>query len=221
VTAGTLDFGPDARVAGRLSLYGRNADELDVPASVAPAERIERYPDQPRPGPDEPAPASGPGLLAATIGFVVGVMILALLSLPFALFAPNAVERLAAVTAARPLRTFWIGFLTLSALIGATVLAIATVIGILVAPALILAAAVLGFLGYLVAVYLLGRAVWVWVGHFPPDTIPERAFAALVGAVAVTVIALVPFLGWISLLVLALTGLGAISVAVLRPAFRG
>jgi hypothetical protein len=101
------------------------------------------------------------------------------------------------------------------------VLAIATVIGILVAPALILAAAVLGFLGYLVAVYLLGRAVWVWVGHFPPDTIPERAFAALVGAVAVTVIALVPFLGWISLLVLALTGLGAISVAVLRPAFRG
>ena len=185
VTADDLDFGPGARFGGRLSLYGHNADEIAVPGNVAPAERIERHPGEPRPGPaGSAAAADGPGWLAGTIGLAVGVLILAVLAFAVALFAPNAVERLAALTAARPFHTFWIGFLTLSTLIGATVLAVATVVGILVAPALILAAGVLGFLGYLVAVYLLGRALWVWVGRFPPDTLPERALAALVGAVA-------------------------------------
>jgi hypothetical protein len=221
VTAEDLAFGPGGRIGGRLSLYGHNAGEIAVPATVAPAERIERHPGEPRPGTaGSAAAAEGPGWLAGIVGLALGVLVLAVLAFAVALFAPNAVERLAALTAARPFHTFWIGFLTLSALIGATVLAVATVVGILVAPALILAAGVLGFLGYLVAVYLLGRAVWSWVGRFPPDTLPERALAALVGAVLVTVIALVPFLGWISLMVLALTGLGAMSMATLRPAFR-
>ena len=95
-----------------------------------------------------------------------------------------------------------------------------TLIGVLVAPAIIILAAGLSFLGYLVATYLVGRALWGWFGALPPDTFLERALTALIGAVAVVLIAMVPFLGWLAILILGLTGLGALAVGVFRPELR-
>ena len=123
------------------------------------------------------------------------------------------------ITRDRPLRTFWIGFLTLAALIGSSVLLVLTVIGALVAPAIIALAAGLGFLGYLIATYLVGLSLWAWFGALPPDAFHERALAALMGAIAVALFALVPFLGWFLILVLTLTGLGALSW-LFRPELR-
>ena len=88
---------------------------------------------------------------------------------------PASVERLRGLAGARPFRTFWIGFLTVSALIGASILAVLSVIGILAAPAVVLVAVALGFVGYILAIYLVGRAIWGWLGQLPPDTLPERA----------------------------------------------
>jgi hypothetical protein len=82
-------------------------------------------------------------------------------------------------------------------------------------------AIVLGcFVGWLVGVYLLGRGIWVWTGQLSPDTVGERALVALIGAVVVSLIALVPFLGWLLLMLLTVAGLGAVSVALFRPEFR-
>jgi hypothetical protein len=219
IGADTLDFGPAARVDGRLMLYGEDAADIAVPDSVAPADRIERYPGEHRPTAG-PFPERGPSWFALATRFVVGVLVLALLAFLAALVAPRGVEGLGERIAHRPLRTFGIGFLTLATLIGACVLAVLTIIGALAVPVILLATAILCFIGYVVAVYLAGRAVWSWADQLPPDTVPERALVALIGAAVVSIVALVPFLGWPLSLVLTLTGVGAITVAWLRPEFR-
>ena len=42
-----LSFGPDAKVNGRLSLYGEDVNDIAVPASVVPAERVDRHAELP------------------------------------------------------------------------------------------------------------------------------------------------------------------------------
>ena len=223
IDADTLAFGPGARVAGRLVLSG-DAAEVAVPSEVAPADRVERHPsaapDASGDGAASPVLDRAPSWLSLAIGFVIGVAILAVLALVVALAAPRGVERLAVLAGERPFYTFWIGFLTLSALIGATFLAVATIIGIIVAPAIVILGLAFGFVGYLVAVYLVGRLIWRWADQLPPDTLGERALVALIGALAVSLIVFLPFLGWIAHIVLTLTGLGALSIAFFRPRFR-
>ena len=217
IAAETLDFGSAARIDGRLILYAEDGETPAVPERVVPPERIERRTvaddmggfDMPRPGPTT--------LIG---GFLGGIIIAALLATLVASIAPQRLERLRDVVRARPLRSFWIGFLALSALLGASILLVLTLIGIIVAPAVIIAAAVLGFIGYLVGVYLVGRAFWDWIGQLPPDTLVERALAALIGATAVAILALVPFLGWLVLMILTLVGLGGLTIAVFRPELR-
>lgn len=218
ITAGHLEFGPDARIGGRLRLYGEDVSDLAVPDRVMPADRIERFDIARRA--EFRTGGRVPGVIAIVSGFVLGVLLTAILATLAALLAPENLERTRNMTRERPLRTFWIGFLALAALIGASILLLVTLIGVLVAPAVLILAVGLGFLGYLVATYLVGRALWGWFGALPPDTLVERALAALIGAVAVGLIALIPFLGWLALFVLSLTGVGALTVAIFRPELR-
>jgi hypothetical protein len=95
-----------------------------------------------------------------------------------------------------------------------------TLVGIVVAPVLLLLAVLVSVIGYIIAVYLIGRAIWGWIGHLEPDTFPERFLTALIGAVVVGAIALVPVFGWFALMVLMLTGIGALTVSWLQPHFR-
>lgn len=218
IAARDLEFGPDARINGRLRLYGKDVNDLVVPDRVVPADRIERFDVAERVG--GRFGERGPRIAWLVISFVVSVLLIALLATLVATLAPQKLERARDMTRDRPFRTFWIGFLTLAALIGSSVLLVLTLIGVLVAPAVIALAVGLGFVGYLIATYLVGRALWGWFGAPPPDAFLERAVTALIGAVTVALIALVPFLGWLAILVLTLTGLGALTVAVFRPELR-
>ena len=216
IAADALRFGPQGRVGGKLVLRGKRAATREVPPTAAPADRVERE----AAAAGGPRPPYRPNWLALGTGFVVGTLVLAVLAALTLLIAPAGVERLGRLAAARPFRTFWIGFLALSVLVGASVLAVLSIIGILAVPALLLATALLTLLGYLVGVCFVGRAAWGWAGQLPPDSFLERVLTALIGAVAVSLVALVPFVGWILLPILALTGLGALTVALLRPEFR-
>jgi len=218
IAAEDLQFGPDARIEGRLRLYGTDVSDLIVPDSVIPADRIERIGVSGGVGGD--VEERRPGVAELVVGFAIGVLVTGVLATLVASLAPQNLEKARDLTRERPLRTFWIGFLTLAALVGSSVLLLLTIIGILVAPAVILVALGLGLLGYLIATYLLGLALWGWFGALPPDVLHERALAALIGAFAVALIALVPFIGWLVILVLALTGLGALAVGVFRPELR-
>ena len=218
LAADDIAFGPEARINGRLRLYGEDVNDLIVPDRVVPSDRIERFNVSERVGPG--FTERGPRIAHLVIGFIIGVLVIAVFAALVATLAPQKLEQARELTRDRPLRTFWIGFLTLAALVGSSVLLVLTLIGILVAPAIIVLAAVLAFLGYLIATYLVGRALWGWFGALPPDTFLERALTALIGAVAVALIALVPFLGWLVILIVTLTGLGALAVEVFRPELR-
>ena len=223
IDAAQVVFGPKAAVGGTLMLYGPHAETLVVPGSVAPADRIERHPDArtPHAGPVAVGAegAGRTGWSAIAVGFAIGVAVLAVLAFLVALVAPRRAEDVADQLAEAPVRTVWIGFLTLSVLLGACAIAIMTIVGVLAVPLILLVTAIACFLGYLFAVYVLGRAVWVRIDRLAPDTVWERAVAALIGAALVSLVGLVPFVGWPLLLLLTLAGLGALSIATFRPEF--
>jgi len=213
--ADDLIFGPEATVGGRLILYAEADNAPVVPERVAPPARVEiRSPSR-----WEEDTERASGWVAAIGSFVLGILILAVLALLAAVLAPSAVERLREHTAERPFRTLWIGFLTLSALIGAPILISLTLVGIIVAPAIVVLAVLIGALGFVIAVYELGHLVWRTIGQLPPDTFTERASIALIGATLAAVLSLIPLLGWIALLVMVLLGIGAFAIAALRPQF--
>jgi hypothetical protein len=217
IAAETITFGEGAAVGGRLVIHDDPDRPTEVPASVAPADRVER---RALPVEARDAPRHARGWLAIGRGVLFGALFVAVLATLAASIAPRSVERLYVIADERPFRTLAFGFLALAALIGAAVLLVMTLIGIVVAPVVLIAAVALAVLGYVLAVYLAGRAVWDWIGQLPPDTFWERALAALIGAVLVGLVSLVPFIGWLVLLALTLIGLGALTVAALRPEFR-
>lgn len=225
IDAGAVVFGPQATVAGKLLLYGADAGTLAVPDRVAPADRIERHPDERAPhggplgGPLGPELAGRAGWIAFATAFAVGILIVAVLAFLVALVAPRRAEGVATQLADAPVRTVWIGFLTLSVLLGACVVAVLTIVGVVAVPVILLATMIFCFLGYLFAVYVLGRAVWTRIDRLPPDTLGERAIAALIGAAVVSLVGLLPFVGWPLLLLLTLAGLGALAIATFRPEF--
>jgi len=209
--ARTLRFGPDARIDGTLTLYGDEGAALEVPAFVVAPDRVKRRAVV---GDGRPGPGFTPMSLAERIAaFGGGLLALTVLGTLVASVAPQGVERLRAITANAPLRTVGFGFLALSLLIGATILLVATVLGIVLAPFALIAAVLLAVAGYVVAVYLLGIWIVTRGDMIEPDTFPEFALTALAGALAAGLLALVPFLGWIVPPLLTLTGAGAIALA--------
>ncbi|MBP7242465.1 hypothetical protein [Amaricoccus sp.] len=213
ITADEIVFGEGARVDGRLTLVQEAGHEVEVPASVAPPERIER---QVATGHGMVGMA-GPGWFAIIAGLLLGVVVLAILAMLVPTIAPRRTERLRLIAGEAPFRTLGIGFLALSALLGSAVLLAVTLIGIVVAPVALLLAAILGALGYIVAVYLLGAWMLTRAGALEPDTFPEYALAGVVGAVVATLLSLLPLVGWFVMLALTLIGAGAIAISVIRP----
>lgn len=210
VTAETLTWGEGARVDGRLTLFQPDGVTFEVPASVAPPERIERreIEDGPMIG-----HLVGPGWFAIVAGLVFGVLLLAVLAALAPTLAPGKVARLREIVGHGPFRALGAGFLTQSALIGAAIVLAITVIGLVLAPFAVLLAVLLGILGYIVAVYLLGAWAVTRAGALEPDTFPEYALAGLVGAVIATLLSLIPLLGWFVILALTFVGVGAIAIA--------
>lgn len=206
-------FGEAAAITGRLIIYGDEDAPTAVPEHVVPPERIELRASEAW---DRGTDLRAPSIAAAAGGFIVGALILALLAWLAAVIAPVGIEVLRDRVSLKPFRTLGLGFLALSALIGAAVVLALTVIGLIVVPVILLMAAVLGIVGWIVSVYMLGASLWEGTGRGEPDTLGERAIAALIGALVASVVLLVPFLGWLFMLVAMLVGMGALTSNMVR-----
>jgi len=213
LAAKRVDWGEAASIAGRLIVYEEELGDLEVPERVVPADRVERREieewDGPRP----------PGWWWVITRFLFGVILVAALAALVAALVPERLAEMRRQVLARPFHTLWLGFLTQSAVIGAGVLFAMTIIGLLITPVMVLLALVGGFAGYVVASYAFGVGLMLAFGRQKPDSIGDRAMAAGVGALAAGIIGLIPFLGWLFILVLVLSGIGAITVRVIRPVF--
>ena len=213
LAAKRVDWGEAASIAGRLIVYEEEPGELEVPERVVPADRVERREIEEWDGP------RAPGWWWVITRFLFGVILVAALAALVAAVVPERLAEMRQRILARPFHTLWLGFLTQSTVIGAGVLFAMTIIGLLLTPAMVLLALFGGFAGYVVAAYAFGVGLMLAFGKQEPDSIGDRALAAGVGALAAGIIGLIPFLGWLFVLALVLSGIGAITVRVIRPVF--
>ncbi|MCB1396948.1 MAG: hypothetical protein H6898_08490 [Rhodobacter sp.] len=214
IAARTLDFGPEARVEGVLTLLETDDTQLSVRDGIAARVEHRRIS-----GMDEALDDLAPSPAALVWGFVRGVLVVTVLAALLAALLPGPLAGLRHRVLDQPLRSLWIGAMSVSVLIGGAVVAGLTLIGILAVPFLLLFAALLGFLGYVVGVYALGVSIVNRAGRGMPDGFGDRALAALAGALAAAVVALIPVLGWLFALGLALAGVGAMAIAWANPRF--
>ncbi len=217
LVVGRAVFGPRTRIDGTLTLVGENPEAIAVPAHVAPPARIRRESAARMPGVEMPAPVVS--WRGVALGVLATVAVLALLTAALALIAPQGMADLRRRVAAAPGRAALLGFVALSALTGAVLVVALTLVGLVLSPAAAGLALAAGIAGYLVGLYALGAGVLVALGRGEPELPGERALAALLGAVLASLVAMIPFAGWLFVLALTLAGLGALTARLLRPAF--
>ena len=219
-----IDWDGGAKVLGKIDIYTDAPETLMVPDFVAGPDQVtihdvkewETDHGQAFDAHKEKEPFS------AKIGsFFAGVVVVGLLATLFAGIAPAWVAGLRREALHDPLRTAWVGFLGLSALIGSVVVLALTGIGIIVAPFTILSAILLALVGYVVGAYATGVFALSMAGRDMPATMAERAMAAFAGAFLLALIGAAPFLGWFVVLAVTLVGAGALLVKWFSPTFFG
>lgn len=206
--AQTVRFDPGARIGGTLTLYEDDIGDTVVPESVIPADRvtrreIEEFESQAVP----PALPTARDLIGRFLG---GVIMVALLAALIAALIPGHLAEMRRRVLAAPFRTMGVGFVAQSAIIGSVVVVAMTLIGLLLVPGILLLAGASALAGYVVGAYAFGVGLLLLVGRAEPDSLPERALAAGAGAFVAGVLGLVPFLGWLFVIAVSLTGIGAI-----------
>lgn len=217
VNADKISFGAAAKIGGTLTIYHSDPASIEVPNGVVPAARITRKTVEEW---SQDTPTSI-GVSRQTIwrGILSTVVTVAVLAAIIAALIPTKLSQMRATFLARPLRSFGFGFLTLSAAIGTSVVLAMSVIGLLAVPLSVILAIIIGFSGYIVGAYALGVGLLSLIGRAEPSAWLERALAAAVGAVVVAAIGLVPFVGWLVVLAVSLTGLGALCIVFFQPRF--
>lgn len=211
VSAEDLHFGDAAEVGGMLTIYAEDPEAITVPERVAPAARVTVLEAETWEHADAPWQARPDrGLLSVLGGFVLWVLGLAGLAVGLAALMPDRLRALRERAVEHPGQSLVSGFLGLSTLVGAGLVASLTLIGIVLFPAAVVLAGLAMIVGYVLGVYVFGGALWSALGRAAPDTLGQKALMALLGALAAALIGLIPFLGWLFGLVLGMVGFGAI-----------
>jgi hypothetical protein len=212
----SVEFGDDAVVTGQVIVYVEEGeDPVDIPARVADAARVEvRSIEAMEDRPGGFADMRQTARRAAVTGFIVSVLTVAALAAAALAIAPAHVAQWREQALAAPGRSFVAGFLLISTIAGAGLVLALTIIGIPLLFAALILAGLVGYAGYVMGAYILGVGLWVRFGNEIPTDILPKAGLALFGAFVIGVVALIPFLGWLVVLALALTGAGAIATVV-------
>ncbi len=211
-----VEFGDDAVVSGQVIVYVEEGEEpVDIPSRVAASDRVEvRSVDVSDDRPGGFADVRQTARRAAFTGFIVSVLTVAALAAAALAIAPEHVAKWRAQALSAPGQSFVAGFLLISTIAGAGIVLALTIIGIPLLFAALILAGLVGYAGYVMGAYMLGVGLWVRFGNEIPTEILPKAGLALLGAFVVGVVALIPFLGWLVVLALALTGAGAIATVI-------
>jgi hypothetical protein len=221
ISGQSIDWGDDARVGGTIFYYAEDEDDVSVPESVAPAERVEfRSTAEWEEDIEAATEQARPGFWAKLSGLFGGVILTTLVATLVAALAPTFTQTLREGALASPLRSLWIGALGLATVSGSTVVLAMTGIGIFLVPLSVAAAVALGFAGYVVGAYLLGVWVVEAVGQGLPDSTLDRAIAAFVGAAILALVMFIPFIGWLAVLAVLLIGIGGLVIRLFSPRFH-
>lgn len=220
LTAGTISFGPRARVGGAL-VYSAT-DEVAVPPEVAPPARVSFRPlavpglfdDWEEAWKDRRGGAwSALGLVAGFLILLGFLMIVAALGLAF---APAEVEARRRSALAQPGMTVLVGVLFLSLLVGLAPVSAATVIGLPLLPIILLAALLLWTVGYVLGAYVVAARLWRSLDGGAPSTTRGRLGPLAAALALLLFLNVVPVLGWLLNLLVGLFGVGAVGSGLLE-----
>jgi hypothetical protein len=200
---GYLRLGPNAEVAGRVSVGSGRFWAHPQAEYGGEVRAADMSPDFERDGPM--------GAFTGLAGRTLAALLLAASAVLLAVLAPRPLRTVAASLEATPGRALLLGLGSLPATVGLCVALALTGVGLLLLPLLVPAYLFLVLFGALVAAYALGRAVLLATGKYRAGD----AVAAAVGALLVVLVSLVPFVGGLLVVLLALAGAGATVMALL------
>lgn len=211
-----VEFGNDAVVAGQVIVFVEEGeDPVEIPARVAAPDRVEvRNIEAMGDVQGGFADMRAAARRAAVTGFIVSVLTVAALAAAAIAVAPAHVAQWREKALSAPGQSLIAGFLLLSTVSGAGLVLALTIIGIPLLFAALFLAGLAGYAGYVMGAYILGIAVWQRFGNEIPQDVLPKAGLALMGAFIAGIVALIPFLGWLAVLALALTGAGAIATVI-------
>lgn len=208
LAAEEVAFGPAARIAGTLTLYEEEIGETEVPDGVIAAANVTRL--EIEDWDDRGWEERGPDWRGVIGRFIGGAVMVTLLAALIAALVPERLAEMRRTILARPFAVVGLGFLTESALIGSIFLVAITLIGLFFVPAILVLVGIVTLAGYVIAAYSFGVGLMLAAGRAEPESLPERALAAGIGAFSAAILGIVPILGWIFVLGLSLAGIGAI-----------
>lgn len=212
LVADEITFGPDAMVAGALTIYVEDPASITVPTSVAPAARVKI---EPRSKYDEEdwehrMPMKVP-FRQIVLGFLTGVLISGLIAALVIAVAPEAVQNWRELALAQPGRAIWSGFLVTSALAGSGFVLMLTMIGVILLPVMLIITVVAIFAGYALGSYVLGVGLWLAGGWKMPEGLVGKFGLACFGAFVAGLAWAIPVAGWFFVLGLTMLGIGTLA----------
>lgn len=218
IVAETLDFGPSARIEGRLRYSA--PEPQDIPEAVIAPDRVE-FTRMERPeimrevarGAWEREYPMMPSFLQMLAAALVTLAFLFVLGAALLAFLPERVERLRAGAAARPGLALLLGVVGLSAAIGLAPVSALTVIGLPLLPFVILAVVLLWTLGYLLGTYIVALRFWQALGGQAGPGLGPRLAALAAGLAVMAMLNFIPVVGWIANFALVLLGIGGLTLA--------
>jgi hypothetical protein len=212
-TGETLTFAGGAKVNGKVTIRAPN--EIDVPATVASADRVsfERLEYAQRvTGPAQVAletvQTMSPWMLIVP-AIIWNVVLLVIGLIIFAIF-PKRSMSLYQRSVAKPWYTLWVGLLSLSVLFGAIPVLGMTLIGIPLIPVEIIVFVLAWIVAQVTGAYVLGGRI---LAAFKMQAAPimVQLVGLFIGLVIVWVLSFVPFLNWLVWLAVLVLGLGGLT----------
>ena len=210
----SLAFGPGARVDGKLEI--RAPKQIEVPASVAPAERVAF---ELREAPDY---MSAAGQTAGTVvnrfwpvlwSIVAWWLVLLVVGAALIALMPRAVSALTVASEKRPFRNLGLGLLTFASVLGLVPVVAMTIIGILLLPFVLVFVVVACSLAYLIGAFLIG--IRIASAFVAVDTNLNRLGVLAIALIVAAAIGMIPIVGWLTTLGIVLFGFGSAAVVIM------
>jgi hypothetical protein len=216
LATGDITFGPEARVAGALTIYAEDPASITVPETVAPAARVTIRPAAQYRQDEwhETMPMRLP-VWRMIAGVLAGVLIAGLVAAMVIAIAPQAVQDWRQLALSHPGRAILSGFLVTSALAGSGFVLMLTLVGVFLVPVMLGITMLAIFAGYVLGAYVLGVGIWLRAGRAMPDGLPGKFGLACLGALLAGLAWLVPIAGWLFVLGLTMLGVGTLAAFVL------
>lgn len=213
-SGGDLTFGPDATVAGNVTVR-ISSDDFSVPASVAPPSRVTiekiRANEFARDAGDI-AKYSARGFWVNWIPRLIWLITMPVIGIIWLAIFPKRSVTAYNVAMGKPWKSLAFGIWGTAAFFGLIPLSLIALITIPLTPFAIIALIIATLIGYLAGAWFLASRVLASF-NFDNETLVNRAIAMVVGVIAAGLLGLIPVLGWLVQLALMFVGIGGIIFA--------